>query len=355
MTRLIYVRSMAAAWRVEASQLQAVIANVPGVVYRCQFDADWTMDFISDGIEVLTGFAPDDFLDRRRSFDDIIHPDDRALVRDAVSDGVAAGRPFSCEYRIVCATGAVRWVLERGRPSMDDEGRWLDGVIFDITDRKVLEQELRRSLTEEAAATERVRLAQELHDSVGHALTIGIIQAGVADRAMDLDPPAAREALGQVGAAMRRALHEMRQVVTTLSKSDDPELEERLEGLVRSAEKSGMDVTMSIEGDLRRLGAAVGVSLYRTVQECLTNCAKHGHGARVTVSLRTIGGQVELTVSDDGTGCANPADIPSGGRGLDSIRERAHSLGGTFHAGPDESGGFSVTVGYPAPPGATNN
>ena len=339
---------MATTWRGEAGQLHAVIANVPGVVYRCRFDADWTMDFISEGIEVLTGFDAGDFLDRRRSFEEIIHPDDRALVRAAVTEGVERGRPFSCEYRVVCATGAVRWVVERGRPSLDPDGRWLDGVIFDITDRKVLEQELRRSLTEEAAMTERLRLAQELHDSVGHALTIGIIQAAVVDQTVFSDPSAAREALGQVDAAMRRALDEMRQMVTALQEPDDAELEARLEGLVRSAEHSGMEVTMSVEGDPRPLGAAVAVSLYRTVQECLTNCAKHGHGARVTVCLRTVDEHVELTVSDDGTGCANPAALPSGGRGLDNLRERARSLGGSFHAGPDEHGGFTVTVSYPA-------
>lgn len=347
----VWSRRMGALPSVEASQLQAVIANVPGVVYRCRFDADWTMELISDGIARMTGFAASDFSDRRRSYEQLIHPDDRAMVRRAVSDGVEERRPFSCEYRIVTAEGGVRWVLERGRPSTDDAEDWLDGVIFDVSERKVLEEELRRSLAEEAAATERLWLARDLHDSVGHALSIGTIQAAVADRSLAHDPEAARAALAAVQDAMRQALHDMREMVGAQDEAGAVDLEDRVEGLVRSAERSGVHVRVISEGERRPQGAAIAASLYRTIQECLTNCAKHAHGAQVTVSIRTTDDRVELTVSDDGTGCASPANLPSGGRGLDNVRTRAHSLGGTFHAGPDGAG-FAVTVSYPTGPGA---
>ncbi len=334
--------------------LEAVIANVPGTIYRCRLDDDWTMDFISDGIEHLSGYPAADFISERvRTFASVIHPDDRDHVQATVAQAVAAGLPFAPEYRILRRDGSVAWVLERGRASnrSSDGSQWLDGVIFDVTERRGLEEELRRSLAEGAAAQERLHLARDLHDAVGHALIIGVIQAGGARTVLRRDPATAEKALQEVEASLRGAMREMREMVSALHHEAEspPETYLRLDYLIASAGRAGLDVHVTVTGDERPIPAGVQASLYRSVQECLTNCAKYAAGARVTIDLSYIDEGVSLAVTDDGSGCAEPATVmQSSGRGLEGIRHRAAALAGTYAAHNLPGGGFRVAVTYPA-------
>lgn len=153
-------------------RLRALIANVPGAIYRCANDADWTMQLISDEIVRISGYPVSDFIDSNvRTYTSIIHPDDREQVDRNVQEGVRRGQTFSLEYRIVRADGTLSWVLERGQQVRDSNGRiWLDGVIFDITERRVAEEELRESLRRLAIADDRHLIARDLHDGVTGAL-----------------------------------------------------------------------------------------------------------------------------------------------------------------------------------------
>jgi diguanylate cyclase (GGDEF)-like protein/PAS domain S-box-containing protein len=122
-----------------------LLANFDGLVYRCLVDCNWTMQFMSDGCHALTGYAVDDFIDNRRiSYEELIHPDDRRDVRDAIHAALAGNRRFSVEYRIVHRDGAVRWVWERGTGIVDVHGIHvaLEGFIQDVTQRKQSEQAL---------------------------------------------------------------------------------------------------------------------------------------------------------------------------------------------------------------------
>ncbi len=139
--------------RLEASEerFRSLVANIPGAVYRCACDEQWTMQFISDAIEELSGYPASDFLHNRvRSYSSIIHPEDRPLVAEAVQEGVTTREPYAVEYRIVMADGHERWVYEKGRAVFDQEGglQWLDGAIFDVNERKEAEQNLRDALAE---------------------------------------------------------------------------------------------------------------------------------------------------------------------------------------------------------------
>jgi PAS domain S-box-containing protein len=118
---------------------RALVANVPGAIFRCAFDADWTMEFLSDAIEEIAGYPASDFIHNRvRSYASIVHPDDADMLTEAVGDGT----PYSVEYRVVRSDDTVRWVLERGQGVRDAAGNaWLAGAIFDVTERKAAEQE----------------------------------------------------------------------------------------------------------------------------------------------------------------------------------------------------------------------
>ncbi len=121
--------------------------NVPGAIYRCELNADWTMHVIGDEIERISGYPADDFLlSAKRTFASVIHPDDRAMVEREARAAVEADAPYTLEYRVVHADGGVRWVLDRGQLVPGPGGRlWMDGAIFDITERRAAEERLRQS------------------------------------------------------------------------------------------------------------------------------------------------------------------------------------------------------------------
>ena len=127
---------------------QALLANLDGMVYRCRDDADWTMEFVSEGCTRLTGYAPEDLLlNGRLSYEELTHPDDRQRVRDTIDAAVAKGRRFQVEYRIQHADGRVRWVWEHGVGVRDENGlvTAIEGIVEDITARVEAEQALREA------------------------------------------------------------------------------------------------------------------------------------------------------------------------------------------------------------------
>lgn len=134
--------------RASEAQNRTLVTNLPGAVYRCALDSDWTMAYVSDGIEDICGFPASDFIGNRvRTFASVIHPEDAAHVEKVVLEGVDKKEAYALEYRVQHADESMRWVAEAGRASYDEDGKaiWLDGVIFDITDRKQAREALRES------------------------------------------------------------------------------------------------------------------------------------------------------------------------------------------------------------------
>ncbi len=120
-------------------KLFTLMGNLPGMAYRCRSDKDWSMLFLSDGCEILTGYQSSDILyNKTLSYNDLIHPQDQAYVSEQVAKAVEDNRAFTLEYRILTKTGEIKWVWEKGVPLEKDEaGFWiLDGFIHDISDRK---------------------------------------------------------------------------------------------------------------------------------------------------------------------------------------------------------------------------
>lgn len=152
----------------QQAHIRHLLGNLPGTVYRCANDANRTMHFISDYVHPLTGYPASDFLPEQggtRTFASLIHPDDAPMVNDSVQNDLRNQRGFRIEYRILHADGQYRWVQELGRGVFQQDGSllYLDGFIWDVTDRKRLEQmkdefistvshELRTPLTSISAA-----------------------------------------------------------------------------------------------------------------------------------------------------------------------------------------------------------
>ena len=126
--------------------LSTLMSNLPGMAYRCRNDPEWTMDFISDGCRSITGYAPQDIIGNALlSYNDLIHPDDRKLVRDEIQRGVEARDHFHIEYRAIAKDGSIIWLWEQGCPVFGDNGELvgLEGFIADVTARKKAQENVR--------------------------------------------------------------------------------------------------------------------------------------------------------------------------------------------------------------------
>jgi PAS domain S-box-containing protein len=119
-------------------RFRTLVDNIPGAVFRCALDSDWTMEYLSDTIEEFVGYPASDFIESRvRTFTSVIHEDDREALEQQVVSSVASGMPYSTEYRLVHRDGDIRYVLERGKVMIAPDGEQrLDGAIFDITERR---------------------------------------------------------------------------------------------------------------------------------------------------------------------------------------------------------------------------
>ncbi|HEX8648042.1 MAG TPA: sensor histidine kinase [Thermoleophilaceae bacterium] len=206
-----------------------------------------------------------------------------------------------------------------------------------------------------AVADERARIARELHDVVAHSLTVMVIQAGAARRLVDRDPERVVEVAATIRQMGREALDEMRRLVGVLAEEQGaPALAPQptmadLESLVERARSAGLDVEVSVRGERAELPPGVDLAAYRVVQEALTNTVKHAHARHASVAVTYGGDELELCVSDDGSGSAagESAAVPGGGHGLVGMRERVTLYGGELVAGEREGGGFEVRVRFP--------
>ncbi|TPQ24139.1 sensor histidine kinase [Streptomyces sporangiiformans] len=203
------------------------------------------------------------------------------------------------------------------------------------------------------ATEERLRIARELHDVIGHNISMINVQAGAALYRLKKDPAQAEDALGAIKASSRETLRELRATLGVLRQVDEeaptapaPGLA-RADELVASAKLAGLEVRIERTGVERSLPAPVDLAAYRIVQESLTNAAKHSGAGRVTIQLVYGERELTLTVEDDGRGAAARPAGSGGGSGITGMTERARALGGELTAGPRPDGGFAVRARLP--------
>jgi signal transduction histidine kinase len=222
-----------------------------------------------------------------------------------------------------------------------------------IAEERAARLELQRAEEARAAvAEERARIARELHDVVGHAVSVMTVQASGVRRLLKPEQEREREALEIVEQTGREALAEMRRLVGVLRRPEEapalapqPSLE-HVERLVEQARDAGLPVNVEIEGEPKELPAGVDLTAYRLVQEALTNAVKHANATRAEVIIRYGDGVVELLVSDDGRGTSD-GKAESGGHGLVGMRERVAVYGGELEAGPAPGGGYRLHARLP--------
>ncbi|GFJ78128.1 two-component sensor histidine kinase [Phytohabitans houttuyneae] len=210
----------------------------------------------------------------------------------------------------------------------------------------------RDDLARQYADEERLRVAQEVHDVVGHGLSAINMQAEIALHLLDKRPEQAEAALTAISRTSREALDELRVTLALVRRTREGETRAataglaRLDDLVARMSETGVPVTVEVTGERRDLPAVIDLAAYRVVQESLTNVLRHAGAATATVRLTYLPKEVSVEVLDTGRGVPG---APGGGHGLVGMRERVAALGGEFTAGPAESGGFRVYATLPLP------
>lgn len=210
----------------------------------------------------------------------------------------------------------------------------------------------RELAAERAVEAERSRIARELHDVVAHSVSVMVVQASAGRRVLDRDPALTAESLAVIERTGRNALEELRRLLGVLREEDDhPTTEPQptaadIATLVDECRDAGLDVELRVEGECPELSAGIGLTVYRVVQEALTNAVKHAGPAHVEVVLR-FGDAVRIDVLDDGRGPVGRRDLPSAGHGLIGMRERVDLFGGELSVGPRPGGGFRVQATIP--------
>jgi len=216
-------------------------------------------------------------------------------------------------------------------------------------DSRQIEQRRRQS-------EERLRVARDLHDVIGHNISLINVQASMGLDLIDSQPEQARAALTAIKSASKEALEELRTMLTTLRQDDAaaprspvPGLD-RLPELIELTRAAGLSVEVEVAGEEPPLPAAVHLAAYRIIQESLTNVARHAGRARVTMRVSYDDTNMRVEIDDDGKVPAGEGSAIGTGSGITGMRERAAALGGDLSAGFRHGGGFRVSARLPVRP-----
>jgi signal transduction histidine kinase len=243
---------------------------------------------------------------------------------------------------------------------LGDRARVQRALAAELQERAARLEGERADEARRAVASERARIARELHDVVAHHVSMMVVQAEAGPVAVEHDPARAAGAFEAIAATGRQALVEMRRLLGMLRGDEEPAPSlapqpglAEVPSLVEQVGRAGLRVELVVEGTRAALPAGVDLSAYRIVQEALTNAVKHGGPGRAVVLVRYGERELRLQVWDGGRPAAGNGSPPPGrpetapGRGLLGMQERVALFGGELRAGPGPDGGFTVDARIP--------
>lgn len=292
-------------------RFRTLTSNIPGAVYRCANDLTFTMEYISNFINEISGYESDDFINNRvRTFLSIIYPEDKITVQNIKNNGIERQEPFVIEYRIVNSRGGICWVSENGQGVFDTHGNllWIDGVIFDNTEQKNTNDKIKVSLKEKDV------LLREIHHRVKNNLQVisSLLKLQV-DKTKDKNYiEMLQESQNRIKVMV--LIHEKLYGCGDIANIDFKDYISclvnelfRLYLVDNSKIKLGMDIGFIT------LGIDTAIPCGLIVNELISNCLKYAfpeeRDGEINITFRRLEKQeIELTVSDNGVGIPESLD-----------------------------------------------
>jgi len=365
-------------------KFRTLVGNIPGVFYRCANDAAYTMEFISPAILELSGYAASDFIGNKvRTYASVIHADDMDLVNKAVEDGVNRRQAYVIEYRVLHRDGSIRWAREHGQGIFGDAGELLhlDGAVFDVTERRRMEGELRQALDQAKEAMDKLsrqeRLAAlgQVAGTVSHELrnplaairnSMALIRQLTADKGLSVERAVDRveRNIGRCNGIINDLLEFTRKRdLNRTSTAIDGWLAEILDehavadgvSVIRHLSSSGV---VALDRDRFR---QVMVNLLDNAAQAMTVggwSPTDGRQLTIVVKTETAGPHVRLSIADNGPGISEEnlqrifeplfTTKASGvGLGLPTVRTIVEQHGGTIDVESTVDAGTTFVVWLP--------
>ncbi|HKY62078.1 MAG TPA: PAS domain-containing protein [bacterium] len=314
--------------------------------------------YVNDAVLRYTGLPLGQMLDL--NWLDHVHPDDQDRVRENQELAARDPQNFRQDYRMRSSSGKWRWAVDTALPRYSRQGRFLGylGLVFDITDQKQAELELRErqkkleSQILEISEREQRRIGRDLHDGLSQRLLALALHCRILESKLKRRGQAERAQAAKVLREVNQAIRHTREISRALAPValDKDGLKVALRELADWArENFKVLIRLNWSRNLKPPPLDQAVHLYRIVQEAISNAVRHGRAKRITVSLeRRPPGFCRLKIEDDGKGF-RPKRSAAKGMGIATMKYRADRLNGSFHIGPRRPSGTEARVEYPDP------
>ncbi len=344
------------------ARFRALVSNIPGMVFQLAGRAGGTFRFlyVSEGAEALLGHAPDALAADPYLFFDAIHAEDRHSFSAAMSCSADGQVQMNWDGRISAADGTGKWINLRAapRPVAGGEVQW-EGIVSNITQSKLAENELRESRTqlaelsshlEAAKEEERERIARDIHDELGGTLVAIKIETSLLSTRLPTDPLQLRKRVRAIEGLIDEAINTAGRVARELRPGILKDF-----GLAAAIECQADDFSQRVGLACDTTGIAhdvdpdeeTSLALFRILQEALTNIAKHAQATQVRIQLRAEGNELVLEIGDNGRGISAEDMNKPKSFGLRGIRERMRGLGGSLELGRNLPQGARVVLRAP--------
>jgi two-component system sensor histidine kinase UhpB len=336
------------ALRKSEEKYRAITENIPVTLYSALPDEHSTNLFVTRRLEELTGYPAKSFLDNPKLWVNIIHPEDKDRVWQAIEKHRQQRNQLEIEYRIVMPDQSIKWVRDKATPALDAEGviTRIDGFMEDITEQKKAEEDRERLLKKvragqrhlqalsrrlaEVQELERRNLVRKLHDEVGQNMTALSINLNIINSQLPVE--SSEKISFRVNDSMKLIEETVGRIRDVMAELRPPVLDDY--GLMATlnwyskqfSERTGIATVTEGDDLVPRLPSATETAFYRIAQEALTNVAKHAKAKQVSITLKTIDGKVSLTIIDDGIGFDHEAQQSDWG--FLNMKERAQAIGG---------------------------
>lgn len=353
------------ALREAETRYRTLVEQIPTVTHISRYDEASSTTYMSPQVEGMLGYSPQEWVADLHMWEQLVHPEDLALVMATNEEFLRTGEPFLLDYRLIAKDGRVVWIRDETVLIRDEEGAptHAQGTWMDITDRKHAEEELHRSMEQlhradqerrrllaylvKAQEAERARIAADIHDDPLQKVAAAGVRIG-ALRAR-LDDAHLTDLCDELEAVVNKAVGSLRHLLFELR---PPALHEGNLGaairdsLTEASEEAGF--TFDLEDHLDDLPEETRVICYRIAQEAVTNARKHASASRVRVRMEPRTGGVFVRIADDGVGFdPQGTSVGPGHLGVRTMRERAELAGGWLKIWSATGAGTTVEFWVP--------